>query len=225
MRELTKNTNKSLLKVNDKPILSYMVHFAGSIGSDRIIVVGRYFYEKVKQALQKIDPEIEALHNREQLNHSLSDFEKALESVEEGSVLVCNADYIFMDSTVENVKKYMQGISVYCSYDLSGDNEDVMRVLDKNGVLVEMSKQLTSFNSIYTGIWYVSEDSIPLVEEVIQDIFKKHDRKEASVELIFRELVVRGEIVLVQDVGPANWFEFDTPEDLERARIALLKKI
>lgn len=223
LKEFTENVPKALVEVNKRPLLDYMIEFVRKIGISDIIVVGGYHFEQVEKKTNEIDKNVRVIFDKDFGIHNLVSFDKALRRVENKNILVFNADYIFKDTTVEAVKKNLKEITVFCSYDLSGDDDDVMKVKDdENGNLVEMSKKLEEFQSIYTGIWFFEKKYILELKEKTAKILANKGR-EASVEMLFPEFMKNGYKIKVADVGKANWFEIDTPEDLEKARQALEK--
>lgn len=219
MGALTKDKSKALLHVGGIPIISYMLDFVKRIGSFHTIVVGGFHFNKIKTVVRKLDPSVELVENRDYEYQNLVSLVRGLDVIENEDLLVVNADYIFKNTTAEKIPKQLKGISIYCSFDLSRDDDDVMRVQsDDEGYLVKMSKQLTKFNSIYTGIFFIEKQYLPLIRKVIRDVFKKYDKNDATVEYIFRELLNQGHKITIRDVGAFDWFEFDTPEDLAKAQ-------
>jgi len=223
MKEITENIPKALVEVNKRPLLDYMIEFVKEIGINDIIVVGGYHFEQVKKKVGEIDGNVKVIFDKDFGIHNLISFDKALRLIENKNILVCNADYIFKDTTAKAVAENLGDIAVYCSYDLSGDDEDVMKVkVDGDGNLVEMSKKPTDFEAIYTGIWFFAEKYIPELKRVAAEILADKGR-EASVEMLFPAFMEKGCKIKVIDIGKADWFEFDTPEELEKARQALEK--
>ena len=51
MMSLTKNCPKPLLSVAGKPIIAHMIEFVRSVGAEKIIVVGGYYFQKLKKEI------------------------------------------------------------------------------------------------------------------------------------------------------------------------------
>ncbi|OGZ12730.1 MAG: hypothetical protein A3D67_02875 [Candidatus Lloydbacteria bacterium RIFCSPHIGHO2_02_FULL_51_22] len=222
MMSLTKNCPKPLLSVAGKPIIAHMIEFVRSVGAEKIIVVGGYYFQKLKKEIAIIGVSAEVVNNPDYTFQNLSSFQKGLHAVKDDTnLLVCDADYIFQESTARAVRAQARNISVYCSYDLSSADKDRMRVRSQGRKVLEMSKKIEDYDALYTGIFFIPQRALPLTREIVEYILKTQNPLEVRVESIFGELLRRGEAVSVRDVGPANWFEFDTPEDLEKARRAL----
>jgi len=222
MGELTKDRPKGLIEVGGKTLLQYAVEFVKKTGVEEIIVVGGYYFDKVKKEAERIDSKIKCVENNQYEMQNLISLDKPLPLVENKDLLVCNADYIFKETTAEAVADKMEGISVYCSFDLSGDDNDVMKAMSgKDGNLIGMSKQLEGFDSIYTGIFYFASRHIPELKKTAAEILEKYDNKKTTVEYLFPEFMKKGYEIKVQDVGRADWLEIDTPEELTAAEQAL----
>lgn len=218
MGVLTKDIPKPLINVNGKPLLYHAIDFVKKVGAKRIIVVGGYCFNKLKSQVLDIDESIIILENKEYLMQNLTSFKKSLSFIDQENVLVCNSDYVFNSQTSRNVSKKMRDISVFCSYDLSCVTEDVMRSKsDDNGYLLEMSKTLKNYNSVYTGVFFFSRENIDLVKISVESVFKKISAKDATVECLFGELMNRKQKILASDVGKSDWVEIDTPEELKAA--------
>lgn len=219
---ITKDLPKPLLEINNKTLIGYAIDFVKNIGIKDISVVAGYHFEQMGKKVKEIDDKIQVANNPDFHFQNLVSFAKGLEQIGNENLLVCNADYIFRRTSAEAMAKNLNGIAVYCSYDLSGNDEDVMKVkIDGNKNLFEMSKQLTDFEAIYTGVWFFEAKYIRELREVVAEILEKEDKSKGIVEDIFKEFVEKGHQIKVVDIGKADWFEIDTPEELAAARKAL----
>jgi choline kinase len=222
--DITKDLPKPLLEINDKTLIGYAIDFVKNIGIQDIVVVAGYHFEQMKNKVKEIDDKIKVTNNPDFNFQNLVSLSKGLEYIKSENLLVCNADYIFKKTSAEAVKKKLSDISVFCSYDLSGDDEDVMKVkVSKNGDLIQMSKQLMDFGAIFTGICFFESKHIPELKKITKEILENNDKNITTVENIFNEFVKRGFQIKAVDIGKADWFEIDTPEELAVARKALNK--
>ncbi len=216
LREHTADTPKALVTVHGKPLVHYAIDHLRSMGFSRIIVVGGFCYADLKATVNAIDPEIEVVENPEYTKQNLLSFDAALPLVhDDESIFVVNVDYIMRPHTLKAMQVQQEDFSVYASFDLSGNADDVMtvKVRDENRV-VAMSKTLTDFEAIYTGFWFVEASRMPGVREITEKLKHTEDPMTTTVEHIFREEIREGRELIAQDVGPADWFEIDTPEEL-----------
>jgi len=216
---ITKGTSKVLLPVGDKTLIEYAIDFVKGVDIRDIMVVAGYCFGKVKKAVNEIDSSIKVINNQEYKFQNLLSFAKALEQTEDGGVFTYDADHIFSKETLEGVSKNLKDICVYCSYDLSGGDDDVMKVkVDKQGNIVEMSKRLKDFECIYTGMFFIEDKYISVLKKIVSDLLTRRGKEKTRVEMIFKAFIEKGFHVKVINVGKANWFEIDTSQDLELAR-------
>ena len=222
LRPLTEETPKPLLEIAGKTMLEHAIDVVKAAGISETIVVAGHKSEVMEAWLQKFDPSIKVFVADPQFQN-LDGFALTLEAVKDKSLFVLNADYVF---TEENLKKTAEGmqqdIVAFCSYDLSGDDDDVMVVKeDADGNIIDMSKTLTDFESIYTGMFFIPMPQAEKLEGIVRKLQQELDPKEASAEQILLAYGPEGEAVKVANVGHANWFEVDTIEELEAAKAAL----
>jgi len=216
---ITKDTSKVLLLVGKKTLIEYAIDFIKGVGIRNIIVVAGYCFDKVKKMVGEIDSSIKVINNQEYKFQNLLSFAKALDQVEDNGVLTYDADHIFSKETLEAVSKNLKDICVYCSYDLSGDDDDVMKVkVDAQGNVIKMSKQLEDFECIYTGMFFIEDKYISVLKKIVSDLLTRRGKEKTRVETIFKAFIEKGFHVKVINVGKANWFEIDTSQDLELAR-------
>ncbi len=216
MRELTTTKPKALVEVHGKPLVQYAIDHARALGLSRIIVVGGFYFEDLARTVHAIDPSIEVVENTQYTMQNLLSLDAALPLVhDDESIFVINVDYVMRPHTLAAMKTQLHDFSVYGSFDLRGNADDVMtiKVAEGNRVLA-MSKTLTDFDAIYTGFWFVSAERMPAMRRVVEKLKKELDPVTTTVEHIFREEIAQGRIITAQDVGVCDWFEIDTPEEL-----------
>ena len=216
--EITKDKPKPLLEVAGKSLIEHAIDFVDNIGIQDKIIVGGYHFDQLNNKVKSIDISIAVVENKEYEYQNLLSFKKALDNVAENkNLLACNADYVFKKTTADAVSKDMKNIAVYCSFDLSGDDDDVMKVKVGGGNnMVEMSKTLEDFSAIYAGIFFFESKYISELKKITGEILKG-DKEKATVEWLFKEFIKKGYNIKVADIGKADWFEIDTPEELEFA--------
>ncbi len=216
LREHTTNTPKALVKVHGKPLVHYAIDHLRAMGFSRIIVVGGFCYEDLKNTVNAIDASVEVVENPDYTMQNLLSLDVALPLIKEDeSIFVVNVDYIMRPHTLKAMQEKQEGFSVYASFDPSANAEDVMTVKVRDGnKVVAMSKTLTDFEAVYTGFWFVDSTRMPGMREVVEKLKKELDPVTTTVEHIFREEIAQGRELIAQDVGPADWFEIDTPEEL-----------
>ena len=225
--EHTTHKPKALVEVNDRPLISYALEYVKIMGAEKICVVGGYHYKDVEKTVRGIEPNAIIEENPEYTLQNLVSFNTLIPHIEDNAdIIVVNIDYVFKKETVLAMKEKCTVPSVFCSYDLSGDDEDVMKVkVDEQKNVIAMSKTLDTFDAIYNGYWYIDAAHIPLLKTITAELMKSADLKTTTVEEIFHEFVKRGETLHAADIGHPDWLEVDTPEELEYARSVVEKYI
>jgi len=220
LKEHTTDIPKALVEIGGRPFVDYAIEYAHASGAYEIIVVAGHHFEKLASTLNNSHPEVKIVENTEYTLQNLVTFKLGLSAVpEDHNLLVVNCDYVFHPHTTAAMKAGSEGFSVFCSYDLDGDTEDVMRVsVDRDGNMISMSKTQEEFNAIYNGFWFVESAKIPLLRVVTDYLLESSNLETTTVEEVFREFVKRGEKVRTCDIGASDWMEIDTPEELEEAR-------
>ena len=219
LREHTTHMPKALVTVHGKPLIQYAIEHLHEVGVDRIVVVGGFCFVDLEKVVHRIDSTITVVENTEYTKQNLLSFAAALSHIGPNeSIFVANVDYILLPHTTKAMKNSMRGFGVYASFDRDATTEDCMTIqTDGSSRVVAMSKTLKSFDALYTGFWYVEQSRMKGVREVTQKLLAETDSMTTTVEQIFREEIALGHEVLVHDVGTADWFEIDTPEELAAA--------
>lgn len=221
MGSLTDSNPKPLIEINNRPLIDYMLAFTKSFGAEKRIVVGGYRAAQMQAAVARLDPGADfVVADAEGCQNAVS-LQAAVPLVQEGAdVVVCNADYIFSEHTARAVKQRPAGLAIYCSAATEAE-DDVMKVqTNERGTMQAMDKGLAQFNWIYTGIWSADAATWSAIAELAREQAGS-DPQGATVEHIIRAAAAQDIPVHVADVGPADWFEFDTPDDLAHARSVL----
>jgi histidinol-phosphate aminotransferase len=94
------------------------------------------------------------------------------------------------------------------------DIDDATKVVTEDGRIVEIGKELPTYDVIDTGVFRIGPSLVQQLEAVVA---KQGD---ASLSEGVRALADRGTFFAV-DVGDARWIDVDTPEALERAEAML----
>ncbi len=220
--EISKHTPKPLLRVAGKTLVHYMIDFVNALGFEHIIVVGGYQFDKVSEEVSRVHSSAVLVENKQFALQNLLSFSVGIDQVESGDVFVCNTDYIFSKNIIHAVSKRLGKLAVYASWSGHENLEDVMRVkADGAGNLLEMSKQLLQFDAVYTGMFFVPENELFDIKRITKELLKTSDLNKTTVEALFAEIVKKGGVIKVEDVGNPDWYEIDTPEEWEMAKKAL----
>lgn len=222
MGSLTLSHTKALLEIDGRSLMERMVAFMKAIGCEQIVVVGGFEFEKTKSKALAIDPKIVVVENKDYLLQNLISLRTAIPEMGAGDVLVFNADYVFTYDQAKDIKNNLGKLAVYASRDLSCPLTDTMRVMDdKEGNLVEMSKHIEKFNSIYTGIFYIQSDLVRSLPSEIEQILANNDPIKTTVEYLFPHWQNAGHKIVVGNLAKSDWLEIDTQEELKVAQEAV----
>jgi len=225
LMSMTDKIPKPLITVGGRKLISYAIDFLNNIGVTSYLIVGGYKSDLLKVEVEKEIPSMTFIVS-DYRNATLDGFSYALPYIknqkDSSGVFVCNADYVFTKKTMQEVAKKIIGFSIFCSHNITGNLSDVMKVQEsERGELVDMSKSLTSFQSIFIGAFFCSAEYINPMCEVVQNLLKTVDKQIIPVERLFTEMSKIGVPVTIQDVGHDDWFEIDTVEEWKAAKIAL----
>jgi len=206
LKELTKITPKPLLQIGEKTLIEHIIYFVKAIGISDITVVGGYLFDQLQRKVKFFFPDIKVVYNSKYFYQNLVSFKEGLKIVDDKkNLLVCNADYIFSKSIAEAVSqdiKDMKGVSVYCSYDLAEDDEDVMKVLEECLVFILKS-----------------------VKKNCKEQLKTLKRKIEIPELPFKRITYSNAIDLLQKHGDKIKWGEDFSKTQERTLSKLVGKV
>lgn len=224
MGDLTKDIPKPLLEVGGKPLLGHMSAFLDWVGiNGRRIVISGWQHEKMAAAAPRIDPKFEIAFNPHFADtQTLTSAVVGFGAVPGNNVLVSSSDYVFSRRMAERVCANLETSAVYASFDRAAAVEDVMKVkVATDGSLQDMSKTLTAYEAVYSGMCYLTQETVDEAQKIIPEVWKRIGKKNATIETLLCALAERGIPLKVIDIGPADWFEVDTPEELMAARAAV----
>lgn len=220
--EIGRERPKPLMEVGGLTLIDHAIRFIRTIGisEKEIVVVGGYRYEFLKTHLQRMHPSVRTVENPRFELQNLVSFERGIAAVpSDRPVFVCNADYVFREHTAHAVHERMNRLCLYASRDLAGNLDDVMRVsVESGGRLGALSKTLVHFDAVYTGMFFLPTPAVEAARAATNRLMEMCDLSCTTVEHVLLALNEESPGVAVEDIGPNDWFEVDTPEDLEHVR-------
>ncbi len=214
---LTRDLPKALVKLNERQLIDYTLAFVNSMGCDSIVVVGGFYFDKLKHALQHTDYSITLLENKSFLEGSIFSLLEALPHVDQ-SFLLLNVDHVYplqLGQKFLERQQELSHITAFVDFDRPL-HEDDMKVLLQNSQRIEkISKGLTDCDAGYIGMTYVPKSKLTRYKTVAKKIAAEN--KEAVVENILQELINAEEPVEIFPLTGVRWLEVDNAGDLQNA--------
>lgn len=220
----TKNLPKSLIPLNGRPILDYVLRTILALPLEELIVVGGFAYEKMAEHLKGQDSRIHLLENEKFRKGSILTLCKALPFIR-GEFFLFNADHIYSFSILPRLLKkreIVEGLFAACDFDRPLGEDDMKIRKNAEGALTDIGKTLNPFDGGYTGITYCSDRTLRFYQKAAQDILKS-TQGQGVVEDVLRRLISMGHPPRICDISNIPWLEVDTQEDLKKAKKDLQK--
>lgn len=223
LKHLTRDVPKPMVSIDGKPMISYIVETLFKIKriQEIIIVTGfkhEILEEYINNSFKNNIHKIRLIYNNEYQKGSIITLKKVASFIDKRFILL-NIDHIFPLKLILKIINEVHPITIGCDHDRKLTDDD-MKVLLKDGKMINISKKLTEFNAGYIGLTVVDK-------ELISDYFSCADltlQKEgdhAVVEQILLELSKMGINPRVCDLSGFGWFEIDTLEDYRIAEKGL----
>lgn len=208
---------KPLTPVAGKPLILRTIDSLAHAGCKRVVIVlghGASDIEDAVSAAYHGDTELRfAVNPRYELQNGLSVL--AAKPFVENEFIVTMADHVFGDSVMELAAAHTPpsgGATLLVDYKLTSifDMDDATKVLEVDGAIDKIGKQLSDFNCVDTGLFICTQ----ALMEAIDGVFRKHG--DASLSDGVQALAAKG-LMHVLDVQDGFWQDVDTPAMLDHA--------
>lgn len=213
---ITDEVPKSLVPVNGKPILFKQIDNLYENGITDITVISGYKANVMKKAIEKNYPEIKIIESVDyaSTNNMYSAY-LGIRDIGFGDLLMMNAD-VFYDASVITAL-------LACPYnnaivtDIGTYNEESMKVVEKDGRLIQISKAISKEQALGSSIDVYKFDfnGIKALYEKAKEYIE--DKKELKLwsEVALNDILASIEFKACPLVG--RWFEIDNFDDLSAA--------
>lgn len=213
---ITNDIPKSLVPVNGIPMIFKQLRNLQENGITDITVVSGYKSEILEREVKAVYPHVNIIHNKDynQTNNMYSAY-LAKESLAGSDFLMMNADVFYDASALEALLSADQPNAIVT--DIGNYNEESMKVVEKNGQLVEISKAITAEDALGSSI-----DVYKFSKDAGSAFFKKcqeyiEDKKELQMwsEVALNEIL--NQVVFTACPLVGRWMEIDNHDDLKTA--------
>ena len=206
LRPLTLDTPKSLIKVNNKPLLERQVEFLKEKGIDEIIVVTGYLSEKFEYLKEKYG--VKLVHNdKYDIYNNIYTMYLVREYLE--NTYVIDADvYIAENFILENPET-----SLYFSAYKKGF-KDEWKLYFNDNLKIEDIKVESGEGNILSGVSFWSKNDTALIVKELENMIEKGNFKNLYWDDIVKNNISKLNIY-VKKIGTESIFEIDNLEELE----------
>jgi choline kinase len=209
-----------MVPANGKPLIDYLMEFFEPNFFDEIIVVGGFFYEDLRDHLNKRNyPRVRVIENPDYLKGNIFTLLRALNEFSGDSFLLTNVDHIYPRTMFERMKTaFSSDITAMCDFDRTLGADDMKVKLRADGKSVQaISKQLSDFDCGYIGMTYVDSLKEKIYREAAQKAVSRFGEK-AVVENILQILAENEATApVICDLSGIGWYEIDMPDELTYA--------
>lgn len=213
---ITDNLPKSLVPVNGEPILFKQIRNLHENGINDITIISGYKAEVLKNAVNAEWPEINIIESVDYAttNNMYSAY-LGFESIGTDGCLMMNADVFFDSSVIKELLAFPHPNAIVT--DIGNYNEESMKVIERDGRLVEIAKTITKEDALGSSIDVYKFDAAgatAFLGKCKEYILDKGELKMWS-EVALNDILCEVEFKACPLCG--RWFEIDNHEDLAAA--------
>ena len=230
MGNSTKNEPKPLIKLLGLSLIERVILTAKQAGIDEFVIVIGYLGEKVEEKLgdgNRYGVKIAYIENREWQRENGISVLKAKELLNKDFILLMS-DHILDDRILRELINYDARSSVVLAIDRLTPQQGDTRVLEREGRIIDIGKNIEESNCIDTGIFLCSPKIFSYVEKAVKEgktelaagIAKAAQTRDAQV---FDITQINSYVPSMRKEMEAFWIDIDTKEDLIKAKKILIE--
>jgi len=218
LRPYTNSIPKSLLTINEKPIIKHQLCDLPVEYIQKVIIILGYKGDKIKDYVRSLNLNypVTYYYNKKYENTNCAySLLKAKDDMSEGFIIM-NCDLLSKKDNILKLLKsdYPNAVNVRKNDTLKTDLQDVVIYNDK---IIKWSLNLIDANAEVMGPLKVCADD---AEKVIDyfDFLSETEKEKMHCFSLFSKLITKIDYqpVFVDD---KTWIEIDTPEDLEKGKL------
>ena len=223
---------KPLIRLLGVPLIERVILTAKEAGINEFIIVVGFLGEQIKEVLgdgRKYGIKIVYVENEDwEKGNGISVF-KARKYLQETFILLMS-DHILDYQILEGIINYESSNDIVLGIDRREPLKTNTKVLEKNGQIIEIGKELENSNCIDTGIFRCTPKVFAFIEEAIKE--NKTELVDAiavgsekgHVGIFDISTAVSYDSVISEDID-AWWIDVDTKEDLKNSRKMLCQQL
>lgn len=227
---LTKNKPKPLIQLLGLPLIERTILSAKGAGIKEFVITIGYLGNKIKTHLadgKKYGVKIDYVENKEWEKGNGVSVLKAKKLLTENFVLLMS-DHIFDSRILQGLLNHNMKSSVTLAVDRRKALSDDTKVLEKNGKIVDIGKNIRNYNCIDTGIFICSSKIFSYLEEAVKEgktelaagIAKATQTRDAE---IFDITQINNYIPSMRKEVKPFWVDIDTKDDLKKAKKLIIE--
>ena len=218
MKPLTDALPKSLLKINNKPIIEHQLLNLPEEYVNRIIIILGHMGDKIINYIESLDLNYPVKYyyndNYKKTNCAYS-LLKARDDMAEGCVIL-NCDLLYIKNNIEQLLKsnYSNTVSVRKNDNYKTDLQDILIYNDK---IIKWSLNLIDANAEVMGpLKICAEDAEKVIDYF--DSLSEIEKEKMHCFSLFSKLITKIDYYPIF-VDDRSWIEIDTPEDLKKGKL------
>jgi len=221
LRPITDKIPKTLLQVNNKEIISYMLDSLQNNGVKDIVICVGYRAKQIKEYCSKNYPNLNFIfvENKDYENtNNMYSLYLARDNFDD-DIILFNGDSIHEPVIIQKMLK-QQNTAMAVDTN-SYDKESMKLIVDETGKIIKMSKEIPPKQcyGCSVDIFLIKKNDLVAVKNELERIIEKgknvNEWIEVMFENLFRSAIINATAI---DVDNKNWYEIDTYEDLISAR-------
>jgi len=218
---LTLTCPKVLLPVNDKkPLIRYPIEALVAAGISRIAVVVGYLGDTIKEELgngSSFGAELHYISNPDYLGGNAISVYKARDWAQGEPLVLCMGDHLLDRRLIERLLDKKTVNDTLCVDHTPAQSHKVAEatkvVVDSDGYINDIGKDLAYWNAIDTGVFLLTENFFCALDELVARVGTSTEISDA-----IRFFISQRHRFHTCDVSGCFWMDVDTEEDLNRAR-------
>jgi choline kinase len=223
LRPLTHKVPKALIICAGWPLLAYDIAFArrAVAPGGRIVVVGGYHEDLVKEYLEVEAPDITMVVNPDYEKANILSVAAGVRAVD-GDFLLMNVDHIYPLAFADRFTSTSGDVVCATDFDRKLGADDMKISLDAERRVRRISKKLEEFDCGYIGMTLVRPEGVAAWRECFESVLATRPENGVAEEVV-QALADSGRPASICDLSGLGWLEVDTLGELETAEEQLME--